>query len=47
MYGGNSEFFYQANKIRGVVFDSALLVVHAILIRLGETSTVSDHVILA
>ena len=46
MNGGNSKFFYQANKICGIVFDRALLIVHAILIRLGEASTVGDNVIL-
>ena len=47
MNGGNPEFFDQANKICGIVFDRALLIVHGILIRLGEASTVSDHMILA
>ncbi len=45
--GGNPELFDQANKICGIVFDRALLIVHAILIRLGEASTVSNNVILA
>src|SRR2546429_2490609 len=47
MNGGNPEFFDQTNKICGIVFDRALLIVHGILIRLGEASTVSDHMILA
>jgi len=46
MNGGNSEFFDQADKICGIVFDRALLIVHGIVIRLGEASTVSDHMIL-
>src|SRR5207253_9487647 len=47
MNGGNPEFFDQTNKICGIVFDRALLIVHGVLIRLGEASTVSEHVILA
>jgi len=47
MNGGNPEFFDQTNKICGIVFDRALLIVHGILIWLGEASTVSDHMILA
>src|SRR5947209_11824913 len=47
MNGGNPEFFDQTNKICGIVFDRALLIVHGVLIRLGEASTVGDHVILA
>ncbi|OLD55606.1 hypothetical protein AUI46_04100 [archaeon 13_1_40CM_2_52_13] len=47
MNGRNPEFFDKADKICGIVFDRALLIVHGILIRLGEASTVSDHVILA
>ncbi len=46
MNGGNPEFFDEADKICGIVFDRALLIVHSILIWLGEASTVSDHMIL-
>src|SRR5438876_10641061 len=47
MNGGNPEFFDQTNKICGIVFDRALLIVLGILIRLSKASTVSDHMILA
>src|SRR5437660_467336 len=40
MNGGNPEFFDEADKICGIVFDRALLIVHGVLIRLGEASTV-------
>jgi len=47
MNGGNPEFFDEADKICGIVFDRAPLIVQGVLIRLGEASTVSDHVMLA
>jgi hypothetical protein len=47
MNGRNPEFFDQASEICGIVFDRALLIIHDILIRPGEASTVSDHMILA